>query len=77
MKKDLLESHAPKLERLCEHCLVGVWQSAGQPDNLQQALELIRRGVRFVNTDLPSSFAPEEEEEQEEEDRSRPCSPTA
>merc|ERR1712060_895097 len=41
------------LRRLCDRCIVGVWQYAHSEDTYVEARALVDLGVRFVNTDLP------------------------
>jgi len=50
---ELTGRQAPILRRLCERCIVGVWQYAHSEDTYIEARALVDLGVRFVNTDLP------------------------
>ena len=54
--EDMTGAHAEILRRLCENCIVGVWQYAHTVDSLLEASRLIELGVTFVNTDLPREW---------------------
>eukprot|EP00971_Amphidinium_carterae_P045321 891738-Amphidinium_carterae.1 len=46
------------LSGLARRFSVGVWRYAGQADTMENAKALVRLGVQFVSTDLPSTFVP-------------------
>eukprot|EP00928_Gymnodinium_smaydae_P034434 TRINITY_DN2439_c0_g1_i1.p1 TRINITY_DN2439_c0_g1~~TRINITY_DN2439_c0_g1_i1.p1 ORF type:complete len:561 (-),score=121.14 TRINITY_DN2439_c0_g1_i1:382-2064(-) len=52
----MLDSEKEHLKALSSKIDVGVWQYVGQPDNVDQAKQLVDCGVRFVNTDMPPDF---------------------
>merc|ERR1719399_492895 len=48
--KHMLDHGWTNLMNLCSHVAVGVWLSAGDPDNFASARALAKLGVRFVNS---------------------------
>ena len=47
-----------RFEALCRQCTVGVWMDSNtDPDSMVRAMELIKGGADFVNTDFPREFA--------------------